>query len=154
MSGGEKGFFLTAFGLVGLTGLGLLGLYGLPEPEDPFLLVRHPLEPWLRTVHVLTAPILVFAVGILWRSHIRPHLRYAHRNRLSGWSVLLGFTASGISGYLFQVATGEAVRSAAWYMHVVSSVFFLAAVVGHWVAARWVARTARRKLDKQAVKAA
>ncbi|GAB4229610.1 MAG: hypothetical protein Kow00109_00950 [Acidobacteriota bacterium] len=146
--------FYAGLALAGLSGLALLGLYLLPEPEDPFQLVRHPAEPWLRTVHIFAAPVLVFAVGMLWRSHIQPNLTSGRRNRLSGWSALLCFFAGGVSGYLYQVAVDETVRSAAWTVHVIGSPLLLAAVAGHWLAARRKAREAKNDVPKRKRRAA
>ena len=68
--------------LVGGTGLVYAWLRYLATPVDPEALVSHPWQPAVQHLHVVTAPLLVFAAGLLWRSHIWEGLRWRPRERL------------------------------------------------------------------------
>ncbi|HXO18770.1 MAG TPA: hypothetical protein VOA87_02470, partial [Thermoanaerobaculia bacterium] len=56
--------------LVGSTGLVYAWMRYLLAPADPFAVVNHPLQPLVQHLHVLAAPLLVFAVGLIWRRHV------------------------------------------------------------------------------------
>ena len=60
---------------VSLTGLGFTWAKYLADSEDPWAVVNHPLEPWFLKLHVLAAPLFLFAVGLVTTRHIVPHLR-------------------------------------------------------------------------------
>ena len=64
-----------------------------PEPEDPVLAMEwsgvHPWEPSLRNLHLLTAPLLVFAVGVIWSGHVAPRLFRPWARRATGLGLAL-----------------------------------------------------------------
>ena len=47
----------------------------LMEPTDLFSVVNHPWQPTLQHLHVLVAPLMVFAVGLIWKKHIAALIR-------------------------------------------------------------------------------
>ncbi len=55
--------------LVGGTGLAYAWMRYLMHPADPFAVVNHPLQPFVQHLHILVAPLLVFAAGVMWHQH-------------------------------------------------------------------------------------
>ena len=106
-----------------------------PEPEDPVLAVEwtgaHPLEPATRDLHLLTAPLLVFAVGLIWSGHVAPRLLRPWARRATGLGLALLFGPMVLTGVLLQVAESEASRTAWAWAHGVSSLVWAAADLGH-----------------------
>ena len=132
--------------LVGVTGLVYAWMRYL-LPPDPFGVVRHPLQPATQHLHVLVAPLLVFAVGLIWKQHVWGHWRRgAPQRRRSGLALLFALVPMVISGYLIQTTVTEAWRTAWVVTHVTSSLLFLAGYAGHAVAASlaWWRRRGRQ----------
>src|SRR5262249_18552710 len=55
---------------VAATGLAYAAFKHLMVNDDPFSAVNHPLQPWALKLHVLAAPVLVFAVGMIFKDHV------------------------------------------------------------------------------------
>lgn len=125
--------------LVGATGLLYAWLRYVAEPPDPFA-VAHPWLAPVQHAHVWTAPLLVFAVGAIWRSHALAGVRLgAPARRASGLALVAGFAPMAASGYLLQTAVDAGWRKAWLIVHLATSAAWLVATVAH----RW-ARTTRR----------
>jgi hypothetical protein len=85
----------------------------LMEPADEWTVVNHPWQPHVQHLHVLAAPLLVFAGGLIWRHHVLKRLRDKGSNgRASGLALALQFAPMVLSGYLIQVcpASSTSVR--------------------------------------------
>jgi hypothetical protein len=135
--------------LVGGTGLVYAGMRYLLEPADEWAVVNHPLQPLTQHLHVLTAPLLVFAVGLIWSQHVWGHWsRGVRSRRSSGLLLLVGLVPMAASGYLLQTTADEAWRRAWVVVHVAASLLFLAGYAGHAVAAllSWSRRRARGRV--------
>ena len=92
----------------GLTGLGFFWAKYLVESSDPWALVNHPLEPWLLKIHILVAPVFVFAVGLITIRHVLMHIRARiRRGRLSGLAMVWLMIPMVGSGYLIQVVSEQ-----------------------------------------------
>lgn len=118
--------------LVGGTGL-LYGwmLYFL-EPQDAFTVVNHPAQPTVQHLHVLTAPLLVFAVGVLWKEHAWKHVREGKRRRRKSGLFLIGIVAPMVvSGYLLQVSVDPLGRKIWMVVHVATSLIWILASLIH-----------------------
>lgn len=106
--------------LVGGTGLVYAWMRYLCAPADEWSLVNHPWEPDVKTWHLLTAPLLVFAVGLVWRAHVWVRLRSGSRpRRRTGVALALAFLPMVLSGYLLQVAVDENWRTIWIWTHAV-----------------------------------
>lgn len=105
----------------------------LLEPVDEWAVVNHPWQPHLQHLHVLAAPALVFAVGLIWSSHVVTKLRNGRRARWSGLILVAGFAPMAVSGYAIQVTIGESWRAAWIVIHLVSSGMWIIAFVFHLV---------------------
>lgn len=106
-----------------------------PEPEDPVLAMEwggiHPWEPGLRDLHLLTAPLLVFAVGLIWSGHVSPRLFRPWARRATGLGLALLFAPMVVTGVLLQVAESEASRTLWAWAHGLSSLVWAGAYLFH-----------------------
>lgn len=137
--------------LVGGTGLVYAWMRYLLEPSDPFAVVNHPFQPTVQHLHVLTAPLLVFGIGIIWREHIWKHYRRGvHTGRRSGVSMLLTSIPMVLSGYLIQTTVTEGWRTAWIVIHVTTSVLWGAGYLSHSVIVdRLRARSRRKRRERE-----
>jgi hypothetical protein len=118
--------------LVGGTGLVYAWMRYLLPATDPYSAVGHPLQPQVQHLHVLAAPLLVFATGLIWKNHVWSHWKKGvPLRRRSGLALLLSVAPMVVSGYLLQIAVGEGWRQAWVVVHVTTSVLFLAGYAGH-----------------------
>jgi hypothetical protein len=122
--------------LTGATGLlyGWLRYYGQHAGE--FGVEAHPLQATLQHLHVLAAPLLVFALGMLVRGHVLPMWRSGRPGgRASGIVLALILAPMALSGYAVQVAVEPRWRLAFAWVHGVLSLLFLAGYGFHQLAA-------------------
>jgi hypothetical protein len=123
--------------LVGGTGLIYAWMRYALEPADPYAVVNHPLERDVQHLHVLTAPLLVFAVALVWQRHVWARVRsgFAPR-RPSGLTLAASFAPMVASGYLLQTAEAPAWRTAWLWLHLASSALWLLALGVHLLSPR------------------
>jgi hypothetical protein len=109
----------------------------LLEPDDPYAVVNHPLESHVQHLHVLTAPLLVFAVALVWQRHVWARVRsgFAPR-RPSGLALVASFVPMVASGYLLQTAGSQAWRTAWLAVHLSTSALWLLAMGVHLLSRR------------------
>ena len=118
-----------ATGLSGL-GYGWLRYYGRVQGE--FGIEPHPLQALVQHLHVLAAPLLLFALGLTVRGHLSSKLRAgAREGRRLGLSLALLIAPMVLAGYLVQVATSPAWRLGFAWVHGLASLLFLGAYLGH-----------------------
>ncbi|GLH73075.1 hypothetical protein GETHLI_15770 [Geothrix limicola] len=132
----------------GATGLiyGWLRYYGQREGE--FGLEAHPLQGALQHLHVLAAPLLVFALGMLVRGHVLPMWRSGRPvGRASGFLLAMVLAPMVLSGYGVQVVVAPAGRLALAWIHGVSSLLFLAGYGVHLLAPLRQTRSALAEAD-------
>lgn len=117
------------------TGLAYAWMRYLVEPADEWAVVNHPWQPHLQHLHVLAAPVLVFAVGLVWSGHVVAKLRNGRRNRAAGAGLAALFLPMAASGYLLQVAVDPGWRARWVWLHVAASLLWLGAFIVHQVRA-------------------
>ncbi|WP_257313265.1 hypothetical protein [Geothrix fuzhouensis] len=113
------------------TGLmdGLLRWFGVrmgefgPEP--------HPWLPAAQHLHVLTAPLLLFALGMTVRGHLQAKLKRGREARRTGLGAAFLIAPMVLSGYAVQVVASPAWRTAFSWAHGLSAGLFLLAYLGH-----------------------
>jgi thiamine biosynthesis lipoprotein len=134
MSRGEAWLVGAANLLVGGTGLVYAAMRYLLEPSDPYAVVNHPWQPAVQHFHILAAPLLVFAIGLIWHRHVRGGRQsgLAPRRR-SGLVLSFALVPMVISGYLIQVTVGESWRTIWVAVHCVASALWVLAYGGHWL---------------------
>jgi hypothetical protein len=92
------------------------------------------LQPWIRTLHIVAAPVLVFALGWIASSHMVPKLWNAMGlERYSGFAVGWIAIPMVLSGYLLQVS-GGGFRSAMEMTHWTSAALFVIGYLVHALA--------------------
>lgn len=121
------------------TGLVYAWMRYLAEPADGWAVVNHPWQPTTQHLHVLAAPLLVFAIGLVWNAHVLGKLRNGRRNRAVGVALALTFLPMAASGYLLQVAVDPAWRQRWIWCHVVASLVWVAAFALHQLQAKFAA---------------
>ncbi len=135
MSRGHIAFLHLANLAVSGTGLVYVWMRYLVEPADEWAVVNHPWQPLVQHLHVLSAPLLVFAIGLIWSVHALAKLRNGRRGRTSGLGLLALFLPMAASGYLLQVAVDPGWRHTWIWVHVVSSLLWVGAFAIHKVRA-------------------
>src|SRR5262245_59437591 len=119
---------------VGLSGVAYFVMKYAMKTDDPFSVINHPWQPYALDVHVFVAPLLLFAFGMLFDSHIQKQLKMGRSvNRRSGYISIVTFAVMTLSGYALQVSAMAEVSRAALIIHVVSSGIFLVSYVMHQV---------------------
>lgn len=118
--------------LVTITGLVYAWMKYLLAPVEPWSAVNHPLQPLVLKLHILVAPLLVFALGMIAARHVWRHLRERVRNgRRSGWTLVLTAAAMIATGYLIQAVTHE--RWLFWLAmaHLATGIVFAVSILLH-----------------------
>ncbi len=143
----ERWTFNAFHGLVAVTGIVYFYMKYLLAPTDPFAVVNHPWQPAMLSTHVVAAPVFIAFFGMLFRSHtLRKILSPDPRNRRSGWTSVISFSAMALSGYLLQVASSPAWVTACIWAHVATSLLFVVGYTVHLVVGWRVNRAAADSL--------
>lgn len=117
-----------------ITGLAYAGMHYLMEPVDAFSVVNHPWEPYMMKVHIVIAPLLVIAVGIILRGHILLKLEAQNgAGRKSGILLIPMFLLMVLSGYLLQVVHSE-FRKIVVILHFLTGMIWFGSFVAHQIA--------------------
>ena len=133
----------------GASGLVYWWMDHMMEPVSEWAVINHPLQPWVLKAHIVTAPLLVFAIGMIAMDHIWKQYRLGiSAGRRSGVSAMWVFVPMVLSGYLIQSVTSPAWLSALAWLHLGSGLAFLLGLAIHHrvVPKRW-ARRSRREVD-------
>ncbi len=118
--------------LVGGTGLVYFVMKHLMTSDDPFAVVNHPMQPHVQHLHVLAAPLLVFATGLVWSRHVAPRLdRPELRQWRSGISLIAGFIPMVASGYLLQISVDDPWRTIWLWAHLITSALWMLGYAVH-----------------------
>jgi hypothetical protein len=137
MNRGEIRFVLLANLLVGGTGVAYAAMKYLMKPTDEWSIVNHPWQPHAQHLHVLLAPMLALAGGLLWRHHVTEKLRSGSwRGRRSGLLLVALFVPMIASGSLIQISVAETWRQVWVWVHLVCTGFWLVAFLVHWTLPR------------------
>ena len=137
MNAWERRLQYAANLLVSGTGVVYAAMRYLMEPDDEWAVVNHPWQPFVQHLHVIVAPVLVFACGVIWRSHVAEQWKRERRLRRSGPGLAIVFIPMIASGYLLQTAVEEGWRQTWIVVHVVASLIWLVVWVAHL---RWATR--------------
>ena len=121
--------------LVAGTGLvyGWMRYFVEPDPEEAlFAVANHPWQPAMQGLHIVLAPLLVFACGLIWSEHVWARIRSGRpRRRPTGLTLVALVFPMIASGYFLQVATGEGWRTAWIVVHVATSCGWIVVYVVH-----------------------
>jgi FAD:protein FMN transferase len=131
--------------VLAFTGILYAWMHYLMKSDDPFSVVNHPWEPHLLSIHILAAPLLLLAFGIILHSHIVFKIVSGSRiGRKSGWILIPAFAVMIISGYLLQVINSD-FRKVLVVVHLVSGVIWGIVYVGHQIASYKMRQNQRSK---------
>jgi hypothetical protein len=132
--------------LVGGTGLVYAWMVYLVKPADPYSVVNHPWQPAVQHLHILVAPLLVFAAGMVWRRHAWSHWqRGVEPRRRSGASLIFTLVPMVVSGYLIQTAVEGDWRRIWVVVHLVASGLWLLGYLAHQVPALYFRLTSDQR---------
>lgn len=137
MSRGEAWSLHVSNVLVGGTGVVYAWMRYLAEPEDPFAVVNHPLQPLVQHLHILVAPLLVFVAGVIFKNHVwsRVVSGFKPRRRM-GLTLGLTLVPMVVSGYLLQT-TGDPAWNTIWvWVHVTTSALWVLGYALHLLTPR------------------
>ena len=132
----EKWMLWVSTAVVAATGIALGWMKYFVSPEDPYAVIHHPWQPAMLKIHLVAAPFLVFALGMVFTRHVvRQWASGRPAGRASGVGLVVTLAPMVISGYLIQVTTSESWLFRAAMLHVAASLLYLAGLAGHQVAA-------------------
>lgn len=120
-----------------VTGVVYWWMKDVMTPTEPWTVINHPLQPAMLKIHILVAPVLVFAVGLITTRHVWRHYRLGVRKgRRSGLLAAATFVAMVASGYLLQVLTAEALLRVLGWTHLGLGIVYSVGLAAHWPATR------------------
>jgi hypothetical protein len=118
--------------LVTVTGLVFLWMKYLLRSDDPFAVINHPWQPAVLKLHILTAPVLVFGLGLIAVRHVLAHwLAGVPHARRSGIAAAVTVLPMILSGYLVQAITDARWLSVTSWVHVATGVVYGGAFAAH-----------------------
>jgi len=138
VSGFERVVVHVTTWLMALSGAVYFYMKHLMTGSDPFSALHHPWQPHALSLHVLTGPVAVFALGLIARDHILDRLfePRQRRGRATGLIILALAAPMIVSGYLMQVLTDPGARRALVGAHVISGALYTLLFAGHLIVSR------------------
>jgi hypothetical protein len=126
-----------ACAFVGVSGVAYGVMKYFLAGSDPDSRVGHPWQQPMLKLHILAAPFLVFALGVIFSGHALVRLRSGvDSGRASGWG-LLGVSAPMIlTGALIQVLTGDAARRWTGWIHAAFGLAYVLVYAAHMLKKR------------------
>jgi len=151
MTPGERRLLYVSVSATALTGVTVWVMKDLLPRRDPFSVLGHPWQPHILAAHLLIAPAVIFALGLIAREHIVQGWRHGRNGdgRRSGLLTVLWALPMILSGYLLQVVTDETLRRVLSVGHLATGLFFTALFLGHLVRA-WRRRAATAAVETAA----
>jgi membrane protein YdbS with pleckstrin-like domain len=121
-----------ACALLGLSGIAYGVMKYFVAAADPDSRVGHPWQQPMLKLHVLTAPFLVFALGLVFSGHALKRLQEGEDpGRTSGAGLLFLAAPLVLTGPLIQAFTGDAARQWAGWIHAALGAVYVLAYVAH-----------------------
>jgi hypothetical protein len=118
------------------TGMVYLWMKYLLVSADPFAVVNHPWQPMVLKLHILVAPLLVFAIGLVALRHVWRHVQSGLREgRRTGLVTLVALAPMIFTGYLIQAVTHEGLLRAMALSHIGLGILYGVALLLHQFAA-------------------
>ena len=124
--------------VMAVTGLWLTWIVFLAPPpqesETEMFAVGDPWQPLLNVIHVVVAPVLIFAIGFIWREHVWRRIGFdnAQRRKSGVVLVLLGGPLV-LGGYCLQVTDNETLRSIFGWTHAAAGALFATCYLVHLI---------------------
>ena len=143
----QRWFLYGSTAVATISGVTYFVMKHFMTPVDPWAVINHPLEPWALKVHILSAPLMLFAVGLISTQHIWRSLRSRlPTGRKSGLIALAAFAPLAISGYLIQTFTAPPILLVLAWGHLGLGLVCAAGLLSHRVVLK-----SRRRLRRGAL---
>ncbi len=128
--------------LTAATGFVYLVMKYFMTNDDPFSVLNHPWQPHVLALHLLIAPLLIFALGLIMRDHVFGwlHEEQVRRGRASGIYTTLLAVPMIASGYLLQIFTDPEPRLWLGWVHIGCGVLFTTLFLVHLIVSRVIQR--------------
>ncbi len=128
----QRWFLYVTTAVATLSGVGYFYMKRFLTPVDPWAVINHPLEPWFLKAHILTAPLMLFAVGLITTQHIWRSLKSSlPTGRKTGLAATVAFGPLVISGYLIQTAATPLTLDVLGWTHLVLGLVSAFAIFEH-----------------------
>lgn len=132
MTRAERWLLWGSTAAVAVSGFGFAWAKYLVKSDDPFAVVNHPWQPFFLKMHVLTAPLMVFAVGFVFSRHVLRQWQAPNSGgRRSGLGIVTVLAPMILSGYLIQTVTGESLLGFLVAAHLVTGIVYVVMVPFH-----------------------
>jgi hypothetical protein len=117
---------------VAVSGFGFAWTKYLARSEDPFAVVNHPWQTFFLKAHVLSAPVLVFVVGLVVSRHVARHRQSPNPGgRRSGLGIVALLFPLVASGYLIQTVTDGRILGRLVAIHLATGILYVVLVPFH-----------------------
>lgn len=128
----QRWFLYVSTFVAASSGLAYFGMKRFLEPVDEWAVINHPLEPWALKLHILSAPLMLFAVGLITTNHIWRSLRSSlPTGRRSGLLATATFVPLAAGGYLIQVVTNPPALEVLSWTHLLLGLGCVWALAAH-----------------------
>jgi hypothetical protein len=133
----EKWTLWVSSVVVGLTGVVYAWMKYMLTTNDPYAVVHHPLQPLILEIHVLAAPVLVFAIGAVYSRHVVYQWQSGRvEGRKSGLATIAIIVPMIVSGYLIQTSTAPGWLFRLAMIHLAVGILYLGSLLAHQLGAR------------------
>ena len=130
----ERIMLWSSTAVMGLSGLVYAAMKYLMSNDDPYAVINHPLQPLVLKIHIVAAPVFVFAIGAVFVRHIWKQWRSGvGRGRRSGLWLMLTIFPMIISGYLIQTVVVENVLFWLVAVHLITGTVYITGYAIHQV---------------------
>lgn len=128
----ERALLWGSSAAVAVSGFGFAWTKYLVESDDPFAVVNHPWQTIFLKAHVLSAPVLVFVVGLLFSRHVVRHWQSPNPGgRRSGLGIIALLFPLVASGYLIQTVTDGRLLGWLVAIHLATGILYVVLVPFH-----------------------
>ncbi len=132
MSRFQRWFLYGSTAATAASGIAYFAMKRFLEPSDPWAVINHPLEPWALKAHILSAPLMLFAVGLITTPHIWRSLKSSlPTGRRSGRIATYVFGPLVLSGYLLQAMTSRLTLEVLAWTHLALGIIVAGAIGVH-----------------------
>lgn len=101
------------------------------QVESPYGERPHWSQGYIQSIHIFLSPLLVFAIGMLWKDHIVMKFKHSARKRGSGITLFIICAVMIFSGYGIQSFYEETTKAVQTWAHLISSFLFVVAYAIH-----------------------
>lgn len=128
----ERWIVWAASVVTGATGIVLGWMKYFLSTADPWAVVNHPLQGLVLKLHIVSSPVLVFAIGLISLRHVWQHIRgRVPWGRRSGLTTAVTIAPMVLTGYLIQAITHTGWLLAMVIAHVTGGLLYLVGLAVH-----------------------